>query len=700
MGKPLKIIFSLFGLLLFILLAAALVIPLVVNPNEHKETIASEVKKATGRDLTINGDIALSIFPWLGLDLGSTQLSNAAGFGESPFIALNQAQIRIKLLPLFSKQLVVDTIVVDGLRINLSKNSEGTSNWEDMIQHGKKPAPSSPSNEKTATEPPTPMLAIEGISISNADLLWDDKFSGKRYEIKGINLKSGGIKDREPTDLSLDFSLTADQPAITAKLHLTGIVTADLDAQKINVEQFKINSELQGEGLPKGGLKTDLIATLILDHAKDTIDIQKLILNAGDLHLVTNIFGLSLTSSPVFEGDIELSEFNPRKLMTQFAQPLPVSADPSVFNKFSLKTNFRADTKNIALSNLAVTFDQSRITGQFKLLDFTKPSYRFKLKLDEIDADRYLPPPAKQPGNAAVTTEGSSPAVAIPLIPIETLRSLDTEGEFAIDKLKINNIQAQFLNLFVQAKAGKVHIDQTVKRFYGGSIKGRIKINVQGQTPRLTIEEHASKILAEPLIKDVADIDILSGVGSFNANLTTQGQTIAAFKQHLAGKFNFTFNNGALKGINIAQELREAKAKFSGKRSPTHRTKKSTDFSQLSASARIEQGIMHNSDLLMKSPFLRITGKGKVDLVTETLNYLVRPVVVTSNKGEGGKELKDLAGIPIPVKFKGPWRKPDWEIDMKKILVDSKKDEAMKKVEETIKKKLGDDPRNLLKKLF
>ncbi len=703
MGKPLKIIFSLFGLLLIILLAAALLIPLFIDPNEHKETIISEVKEATGRDLTIRGDIELSIFPWLGLDLGSIQLSNAIGFGEKPFIALNQAQIRIKLLPLLSKQLVVDTIVVDGLRLNLSKNSEGISNWDDIIQRGSTSKPSDTKEEQQTTirQPgDAPILAIEGITISNANLLWDDQSTGQRYEIKGVNLQSGGIKDKEPTELTLSFSMAADQPAITANLLLNGEVTADFNKQKLKIDPLKVNIDLQGEELPKGGLQTELMTTLLLDRAKDSMELQSLTFSANELRLTSSIFGHSLSSSPIFEGKLQLAKFSPRKLMSQFALPLPVTADSAVFSQFSMKTHFRADTKNIALSKLDISFDQSRLTGQLKLLDFTQPAYRFKLKLDQIDVDRYLPPPADAPSNGTTIVEEPHSVTETALIPVETLRPLDAEGEFAVDKFTMNKIHAQFIKLAITAKSGQIRVDQTVKRFYDGSINGHIALDVRGKTPQIAVTEHAKKILAEPLIKDVADVDILSGMGSFNANLTTRGQTITQFKQNLSGKFDFTFSNGAIKGLNVAQELREAKAKITGKRSPTHRTKKRTDFSQLSASARIEQGLIHNRDLLMKSPFLRLTGKGKIDLVTETLDYLVRPVVVSSDKGEGGKELDDLIGLPIPVQLKGPWVKPDWKIDLGKVLVDAKKDAAEKKLREAVEKEIGADPSKLLKKLF
>ena len=104
MGKLLKFLGWVLGILVVLVLALVVLVPLFVDPNEHKETIVSEVKKATGRDLTITGDIGLSVIPWLGFDLNGLSLSNAPGFGEEQFASVKRAKVRINLLPLIFEQ--------------------------------------------------------------------------------------------------------------------------------------------------------------------------------------------------------------------------------------------------------------------------------------------------------------------------------------------------------------------------------------------------------------------------------------------------------------------------------------------------------------------------------------------------------------------------------------------------------------------
>ena len=132
MGKLLKILLGLVALLVVLVVIAAVVLPMVIDPNDYKDEIAATVEKQTGRTLSIEGDMALSVFPWLGLDIGPTQLSNAEGFAAPYMARMEAVEVRVKLLPLLRKQLEVNTVRLDGLRLNLGKNKQGVTNWADI----------------------------------------------------------------------------------------------------------------------------------------------------------------------------------------------------------------------------------------------------------------------------------------------------------------------------------------------------------------------------------------------------------------------------------------------------------------------------------------------------------------------------------------------------------------------------------------
>ncbi|HIP52598.1 MAG TPA: AsmA family protein, partial [Chromatiales bacterium] len=151
-----------------------------------------------------------------------------------------------------------------------------------------------------------------------------------------------------------------------------------------------------------------------------------------------------------------------------------------------------------------------------------------------------------------------------------------------------------------------------------------------------------------------------------------------------------------------ARLIREGKAKLKGKTLPPSNEANQTDFSELKASAAIRNGVLNNQDFLAKSPFLRVTGKGTVNLVGETLDYTATPVIVATSKGQGGAELEELKGVPVPIHLTGSWLKPDWSIDWKSVLTASQKaklEEKKKELKAKVDKKVEEKKEKIQEKL-
>jgi len=168
-------------------------------------------------------------------------------------------------------------------------------------------------------------------------------------------------------------------------------------------------------------------------------------------------------------------------------------------------------------------------------------------------------------------------------------------------------------------------------------------------------------------------------------------------KKALAGTASLSLKDGAIKGINLAQSLRDIKGKLGAKQDSTQQAKagEKTDFSELSASLKIKDSVAHNEDLAMKSPFLRLTGAGDIDIGRGQMNYLAKASVVSSSAGQGGKELDQLKGLTVPVRVTGPFDALSYKLelgdlvaDMAKAKLDEKKDELKTKAEDKLKSKL------------
>src|ERR1700730_13751869 len=139
--KKLKFLGVLTAAILAILCAVLVVVWLTINTNNYKGKIAARVKESTGRELTLTGDIKLSVFPWVALELGPATLGNPAGFSDEPFLSFSHASVRVKLLPLLHQRLEVARVAIDGLDLRLAKNAQGRGNWQGVESSAKTAKP-------------------------------------------------------------------------------------------------------------------------------------------------------------------------------------------------------------------------------------------------------------------------------------------------------------------------------------------------------------------------------------------------------------------------------------------------------------------------------------------------------------------------------------------------------------------------------
>ena len=131
MGKPFKIVLA---TILLICNCHRCILPFFIEPNDFKPEISAAVKDNTGRELILEGDLKLSLFPWIGISTGKIALGNAEGFQDQPFATAEESNVKVKLLPLLSKKIEVKRIVLKGLALNLAKNKQGITNWDDLTK--------------------------------------------------------------------------------------------------------------------------------------------------------------------------------------------------------------------------------------------------------------------------------------------------------------------------------------------------------------------------------------------------------------------------------------------------------------------------------------------------------------------------------------------------------------------------------------
>ncbi|MDR2875085.1 MAG: AsmA family protein [Methylobacillus sp.] len=335
-----------------------------------------------------------------------------------------------------------------------------------------------------------------------------------------------------------------------------------------------------------------------------------------------------------------------------------------IYDKYrvsNLAATIKADGKALNVNPLALKLDDSTIKGRVGITQFERALYTFDLDIDRLDVDRYVvadnTPKTAQPAAASQDAK----------LDLSALKALNADGSLRIGNLKYGKTTASDVRVDLKADGGLVKLAPLAANLYGGSMNGSLNVDARA-TPGIAIRQDMKNVNIGPLLVDTIQNDMLEGRGTLALDVKTGGDTVLALKKALAGTAAIKLADGAIKGVDIAGTVRGIKNKlnFSSNTLDADQKKK-TDFSEMSASFNIAKGVAHNDDLAMKSPLLRIAGNGDIDIGNSTLNYTVKPTVVSSLKGQGGAELDTLNGLTFPVKVTGTFAAPKYGFDFAAI---------------------------------
>ena len=729
MLKTLKITGIAIGVLLLLLISLTVALPLFIDLNDYKPQISEGVKTATGRDLTIEGDIELSVFPWIGAKLGAIQLDNAQGFGDSPFARIESAEVKVMLTPRVSGVVEAKAVTLHGLNLNLAINKDGVSNWQDLAQDGDAtPAePLSTGEHSDAAGAGLAALAIGGLHITKARVVYDDQSTSTRYAIEQLDLNTGPVSLNAPLDIDLKTRVTSSQPQAEATLtlkariyadlvngvehkvelrqldldfdspefsskgtlNLVSTINANLEKEQYTLNATQLSADVSNADIPGGKAELKLLANIEADLKQQTASIKELTLNSFGLDITGNINANNILATPDFKGDINIAPFNLKALMRQMEIEAPETADANALTKVSANLTIEGTPENITVAPLTLMLDETTLNGKLNAVfsaDKPMPAVRYTLNIDEIDADRYLPPVTEETEAVAATPATAGAAAAS--LPTETLRALDIQGELNLNTLKIMNLSVSEIQTTLNAKDGLIRLSPLSANLYEGQYKGDMILDAQGDKPKISLNEALTNIQAGPLLQDFMDNDTLSGVGSIQVKVTAIGIEPDEAMKTLNGTANLSFTNGAVKGFNLRQLIEQAKARYKGEPVPESDGTAKTDFTALTGSFNIIDGVVHNNDLSVKSPFVRITGRGKVDLPKENIDYTVNAKIVKSEEGQGGGELDELSGIDIPVAITGLMTAPTIKVLWKEVLK-AKTKQALDRKKAKLKSKLA-----------
>jgi AsmA protein len=716
-----KIVWRLLGLLGILVTLALIVgvyLVLTFDPNAYKDRIEAAFEDTTGRELTLEGPIELTLFPSLGLRLEAVRVGNATGFEAIPFAELRVVEVAVTVLPLFRNELDVQRIAVDGGRLQLSRREDGSNNWNDLVerleaaQAENRDARAGGSSAGAPATGDAPVLRasgaggssrrelqdlrIAGVSLTDLSVAWDDRQQGARMTLAPLNLRLSdfrpGVDSPLRLDARLDFQPDEGEPML---LELEGgtFLNIDLSAHRHALRRTQVDLGLQLPGIEpllEGRLETDLV----LDLAASRLQAVPFSARFSDLLLDGGIEITALgTEHPQLRADLASNRFDPRAVLTALGLDAPVTADPDALREMVLKLSATGDVRKIEIGTLEVGLDETNLAGTAAIvLSEARPRLAFDLAGDRMNLDRYLPaeveevrtletaeipaetaPAPEDPPAAAEVETPKDPAVAeadVPIrLPVDLMRAFDLDGRLELEHLTLLGLVLEEIELVLHARDGNWRVEPLTGDAYQGRLESRAGVDVRPAAPRYDLAVALDGIALGTLLEDLREsAPRLVGNGSLNLALAASGATVGALTSSLNGQGTVGLVDGAVRGIHVERIIRHADARLRGEVPEDDGEPNQTDFEEFSGSFDIVDGVIRNDDLVARSSLLLVQGQGSADLNRETMDYRIDTTVISSIQGQGGRTLDELQGLTLPIRIAGTFAEPRFRLNLEDVL--------------------------------
>lgn len=665
-----------------VLAAAGVAALLVFAPvGVIRDQIVREVQVRTGRDLVIAGRTSLSLFPSLGITMGDVTLSSPRGMGGPAFVKMKQLDIRVPVLPLLSRKVSVERLVLSEPVFELWVDARGRRSWDfaglavsPAIMVAQAPSPKQDAAKSPADLPPelqdflrnstrpgeagqappasprraaVPDIALGEVSIENGTVRYRDERAGLAEEVRAINARLAGKTLASPIEAKGDLLLRGDKIDFDGRI---GSPRALLEERSSRVTLMVVS--------PRATSRYD--------------------------------GSLSLAKTAQLDGTIKVETPSVRALADWLGAKL--RPGPGL-GAFELEGDLKAGGTSINLDNAKVRIDAISGTGNASVdMSSARPSVRAGLRLGAVDLNPYFGEaaagqpartvPAAGPANAPrPAPPGPLPQVTGPQvkgfvgrtgwsdasIDLSALALLDADVKLSLTSLLYQDIRigATQLTAILKNRVLRATIDDI--RLYDGQGRGLVTVEPSGPAAAISANVTVTGVSGLPILKDAAGFDWVDGKARIQIAVAGSGATERAIMENLNGKAEFGFADGAIVGYNFPQMIRGlTQGRIGGlSRNPAERT----EFSEAGASFVITKGVAETKDLRMVSAIVRVGGTGTVNLGQRQIDLVLRPRLGGAPSGQpGGIAAGDLTGLELPIRIKGSWERPQVTPDVDGLL--------------------------------
>ncbi|MGK5093904.1 AsmA family protein [Deltaproteobacteria bacterium TL4] len=240
-----------------------------------------------------------------------------------------------------------------------------------------------------------------------------------------------------------------------------------------------------------------------------------------DVQLTINE-GTQMLSNPKIKGELTLVNNSLRKTLQVFKPEALQTQDASALSLLEARMAFALALDHLEISTLQVKLDETGLEARGSLDYKQLWSTTVALNIDDLDLDKYLPPPSenKEPLTTPPLPEGSTvPSTQTPLV-LESffvpLRKLQAKGVVKLGKLKVNNLKLEEVLIQMEMDKGLLNVNPASLNLYEGQVKTSLQLDVRkpsNQKSKITAK--ISGVKTSPLFQD---LKLPSAFGTINFN--------------------------------------------------------------------------------------------------------------------------------------------------------------------------------------
>jgi AsmA protein len=619
-----RIVMIVVGSLVALALMGAGALAYLVLRLDVRGEVERAVETATGRDLTISGDVGVSYWPVLGLRAHEATLANVEGGRAPAFIAADEIDIGVELRPLLNRQVVVRRLVLQRPRIALEVDAEGEPNWVLAPRTGTGPPETTPPSEPSIDIART---RLREVRINDGEVSFFDARQGSGWVAGEVDISTAITSLDEPmrVDGSMRYN---DRPvAFDAVLARPGAAArGELTALELELESELLNATFSGQ---------------------------------------------TVATSGEIAGTVRASGPNLRELASWTGSPLQGGAGLA---QFAVTGRIVVGGGAYDFSNAGFAIDQVRGRGDFILSEVRgKPYLSGRLELFDFDLNPYLtgetPPPTSEEEAVAAAAmpdaRQSTPAdlavvrappraldvqAAPSAAPIDFsgLRAFNADLELVTAAMLVQQMRIDASRLNLVLNDGFMAATIQSVSLYGGSGRGRFEIDARTAAARITQDLVFSGLDARRFLADAINFTNIEGRAELSLNLRTEGRTQTEMLANVDGQTHIEVVSGALHGVDLGGVATTIRNALRGELiAPEART----PFQGFSATFAIADGVFASDNLSFNTPDLRIPGIGVLDVPQRRIDVRLSP---RSPRG----------GIAVPFSVRGPWAQLSYASDL------------------------------------